>query len=231
MGLKRSTPLTASTWTRVVAGGGFLLLAGHLAPWAAHRTAALSLSANDLAFFTHFTPGAGIFKNEWFYLPIWMAAILFGVLAGRSMGLSRWLWLVVGWGIAALGLPRYDQWAKLLSGATSLRQMESGLQLVLSLLAMGFALVVALAFTRLNARRSRAATLLGAAMVGVAALGSAVPLVGYLSIKPALEALYGGPVGLGLGWWITLGAVLALWAAAFVRIMRARVHQHASEAG
>ena len=51
-----------------------VLLMGHLLPWAAHRTAPLTLSANDLGFFTNFTPGAGIFWNEWFYLPVWVAA-------------------------------------------------------------------------------------------------------------------------------------------------------------
>jgi hypothetical protein len=59
--------------------------------------------------------------------------------------------------------------------------------------------------------------------VGIlAGLGSGVPLLGYLSIRPALEALYGGAVGLGLGWWLTLGAILVLWAVAFVKMAHVR---------
>lgn|GEM_PF-1672080 len=199
-----------------------LLLAGHLLPWALHQTVALTLSANDLAFFTHFTPGAGIFKNEWFYLPIWMAALLLGILAARLPGLGRGLVIALGWGVAGLGLPRYEQWARLISGAVSLRQLEFGLQLLVSLLVMGLVLALALGLAWAVVHRPRVAVWLNA-WVGVGAgLGCAIPLVGYLIIRPALDALIGDALGLGLGWWLTLGAVLALWAASFVKIEPAR---------
>ena len=220
--LTRLTRFTSPVWMLAVGLSAALVLAGHLLPWAAHQTVALTLSANDLAFFTHFTPGAGIFKNEWFYLPIWMAALLLGVLAAQSPWLGRIVLIGLGWGMAGLGLPRYEQWARLLSGGVSLRQFEFGLQLLLSLLVMGLTLVLTLTLAWMAVRRAWAAAWLGVTVGAVAGLVCVVPLVGYLSIRPALEALYGDGVGLGLGWWLTLSAVLVLWAAAFVKIAQTR---------
>ena len=199
-----------------------LLLAGHLLPWAAHHTVALTLSANDLAFFTHFTPGAGIFRNEWFYVPIWMAALLLGVLAAHSSWLGRILLIGLGWGIAGLGLPRYEQWARLLSGGISLRQFEFSVQLVVSLLVMGLTLALALTLAWMVVHRARAVAGLSALVGAVVGLVCVVPLLGYLSIRPALMALLDDSVGLGLGWWLTLSAVLVLWVASFVKIAQTR---------
>src|SRR5690348_10491761 len=85
-----------------------LLFIGHFAPWAAHKTATLTLSANELAVFTHFTPGAGIFLNQWFYLPLWSAALLFALLAGMvASRVNRVIAALLCAGIASLGLPGY----------------------------------------------------------------------------------------------------------------------------
>ncbi len=180
-----------------------MLLIGHFAPWAAHKTAALTLSAHELAVFTHFTPGAGIFLNQWFYLPLWSAALLGALLAGGMA--SRVNRLLAGLGcavVASLGLPGYPQ------VLTAFRSPDYALQFYISIAVM--ALVVVAALGRLGrVRRARAAVL------ALVPLLAAVPLAGYLAIKPFIEQLYGGSVGIGSGWWITLAGVLAALAAWF----------------
>ena len=61
-----------------------------------------------------------------------------------------------------------------------------------------------------------------AVALGLAAFACAVPLVGYLSIKPFIAELYHDAVGIGSGWWLTLLADLALWGVTFATIIVAR---------
>ena len=183
-----------------------LLLLGHLMPWAAHKTAALTLSAHELATFTNYTPGAGIFLNEWFYLPLWAAALLFGLFASVTTSLAyRVLGSLLGAGIASLGLPGYPQ------VLTAFGNAEVQLQFFISLAVMLAA--VALTLSRLG-RRHGVRTVL----VLVLGLLPAVPLAGYLVVKPFIEQLYRDPVGLGVGWWLTLAALLlTLWQVVILR--------------
>ena len=188
-----------------------LLFAGHFAPWAAHKTAALTLSAHDLAVFTHFTPGAGIFLNQWFYLPIWSAALIGALLAGGLA--SRLNRLLAAGGcviVASLGLPGYPQ------VLTAFRSPDYALQFYLSLFVMALVFVIALA--RLGRKpRVRAGALAALSLL------AAVPLAGYLAVKPFIEQLYGDTLGLGSGWWITLAAVLmALTAQVVAYVKRPR---------
>jgi hypothetical protein len=173
-----------------------LLLAGHFAPWAAHKTAALTLSAHELAVFTHFTPGAGIFMNQWFYLPLWSSALLLALVASQP---GWWVNRAIsGAGcalIASLGLPGYPQIV------TAFRSPDYQLQFFVSLAVMAAVVVIALwPLGRLALLRSAGRILLS--------LIAAVPLIGYLAVKPFIEQLYGDTVGLGAGWWLTLVAVL-----------------------
>jgi hypothetical protein len=176
-----------------------LLLVGHFAPWVAHKTAALTLSAHELAVFTHFTPGAGIFLNQWFDLPIWAVALLGAILAGLiGWWVNRMIAGLVCVGLASLGLPGYPE------VLTAYKVPDYQLQFYISLIVM--LAVVVLTLSRVGRQP--------ALRVWVAAtlpLVSIVPLVGYLMVKPAIETLYNDPLGLGLGWWLTLlGALLTL---------------------
>ena len=206
-----------------------LLLIGHLLPWASHKTAPLTLSANDLGFFTNFTPGAGIFLNEWFYLPVWVAAVLLSVIGYRLLPLNRLLVTAFGLGVASLGLPRYEQLIKFIrTPGLALRQSEFKLQLLLTLLVM--ALMASAFLASLNQQRARQIFKMPLAwpvdwsVVGLvlAALLCLVPLAGYLSIKPYIAELYRDAVGIGIGWWLTALADLVLWAAVFATIRLAR---------
>lgn len=192
-----------------------LLVVGHLLPWAAHRTAPLTLSANDLAFFTNFTPGAGIFLNEWFYLPVWVGA---GVSLAIGYLLSRWNRLLItalAVGVASLGLPRYEQFIKFIrTPAQALRESEFALQLGLTLLVIGLVMVFTLKPTWL--RKLRRFHSIG---LGLAAALCAVPLVGFLVIRPFIAELYRDAVGIGIGWWLSLLADLLLWAMTFATIV------------
>jgi hypothetical protein len=205
-----------------------LLVIGHWLPWATHNTAALTLSANDLAFFTNYTPGAGIFLNEWFCLPVWVAAILFPVMGYGWRLLDRLLLGGVGLVVASFGLPRFDQLIKFIrTPPQAFRESEFVLQLLLTLGAMGLVLVV-LAKTRAaktpaGLRLMRQPARFAVAMLALAAL-CAVPLVGYLSIRPFVADLYRDDVGIGMGWWLTLLADLLLWTVTFATIIHTNIH-------
>ncbi|MCX7938644.1 MAG: hypothetical protein N2545_04310, partial [Thermoflexales bacterium] len=49
-----------------------------------------------------------------------------------------------------------------------------------------------------------------------------VPLVGFLIVRPAIQALYGSVVAIGWGWWLTLLALLAAWGYAGAKIYRSK---------
>jgi len=183
----------------------FLLLAGHFLPWAAHPTSALTRSAHELAVMTNFTPGAGVFPNEGFLLPLWSAALLLTLSAQPCAPTTRSLVCVVALVIASLGFPTYPQ------VLTAYASPDYRLQFFLTLAVM--AVIVAITIAGPRAMRFRPYIAL------VCAVASAVPLAGYLVIKPFIEDLYRGSVGIGLGWWITLVAVVAVIVASGAKIL------------
>jgi hypothetical protein len=174
-----------------------LLLVGHMTTWAAHRAAALTLSAHDLAVFTRATPGAGIFMGQWYYLSLWAAALLLALSAGW---LSNW-WNRLAAGllcavVASLGLPGYPQ------VLSAFRNPDLQFQFFVSLIVMVAVVAAALG------QWGRSIWLKRAALVALPLL-ALVPVVGYLAVKPFIEQLYNNTLGLGLGWWLTLAGVLA----------------------
>jgi hypothetical protein len=182
------------------------LLVGHFAPWVQHRSAALTLSAHELATVTNFTPYAGIFVNEGYLLPLWGAALLLAA-AGR-----RWV-LVGAVCIAALGLPGYPELRALLSGSGS----PFAAQLALTIVCWVGCVALTVAARQLQHRRY------SATLAALIAMFGAAPVAGFIAIKSvAIERLYGAPVSTGWGWWLTLCASLALCQIAFVTILASR---------
>ena len=169
-----------------------ILLVGHFAPWAAHFTAALTRSAHELSVSTNFTPGAGVFWNEWFLLPLWSSAVLIALLAGGPP--KRWLVLGFSWLVASLGLPAYPHLL------TAYAHPDYRLQFFITLGTFG-------ATFALFALGHALSTSLRVAVLLTCASASAVPLAGYFMVKPAIEALYQGEIGIGIGWWLTLAGV------------------------
>lgn len=193
-GLPPSTPhpsgadLRPSSALLLVAS--LFLLAAHFLPWAAHRTAALTQSAHDLSVSTNFTPGAGIFLNEWHLLPLWASAILLALAAQDASRAWRAAAGAAAIGIASLGFPTYPQ------VLTAFRSADYRLQFFLTLAIMLASAAIVVMGGRW--RRLRPILALGCASAAL------VPAFGYLAIRPAIEALYRDQVGLGVGWWVTM---------------------------
>lgn len=197
----------------------FLLLAGHFLPWAAHTTSALTQSGHELAFSTHFTPGAGILANEWFFAPAWCAALLLALSLTPALTPTLSLWerglrgIVFGGLallVASLGFPPYPQ------VLTAFRSPDYRVQFFATLLVM--AGVIALLLIPSSRMPGKAPAFIVLAC-GVLSL---IPVIGFLAVKPAIETLYGAPVGLGAGWWLTLGASMMLIAFAVLDMYRRR---------
>ncbi|HEY3289781.1 MAG TPA: hypothetical protein VGK87_06615 [Anaerolineae bacterium] len=212
--LKTTSAAMASIIERsIIPAAAILLLAGHFAPWVAHKTAALTLSAHELAVFTHFTPGAGIFLNQWFYLPLWSAALIGAMLArGIADRVNRMLAALGCAVIASLGMPGYPQ------VLTAFRNPDFQLQFYLSL--MVFVAVFVAAFAPFLKRANMVAAVQGALFAF-----AAVPLAGYLAVKPAIEQLFGESVGIGAGFWLTLLAVIAGVVCSLLRVRHAASRQ------
>jgi hypothetical protein len=207
------------------AAGILLLLAGHFLPWAAHKTAALTLAARELAVFTNATPGAGIFWNEWFYLPLWAAALLLAASATASRSrLTRLAGAATAAAAASLGLPPYP------AVLTAYANPDLRLQFFASLAVMAACLAAAparfapmrLALMRLAPMRLAPKRLLPSLAMALAAMAAAVPLAGFLAVKPFIEQLYRDSLGVGLGWWATLAGVLAVLISAVRMLQSAR---------
>ena len=210
-GLKTNTTLYPMIVARfIVPAAALLLLIGHFAPWVAHKTAALTLSAHELAVFTHFTPGAGVFLNQWFYLPLWAAALAGALLAGDIPDkINRMLAAVGCAAVASLGMPGYPQIL------TAFRNPDYQLQFFISLAVI--ILIIVIALLRLGQRVRPHMRVIAIATLFTL---SAVPLAGYLAVKPAIEQLYNDPVGIGAGWWLTLFAVILGLASIAIRVPR-----------
>ena len=70
-----------------------IIVAGYFGPWAAHPAAGLNLSADDLSEWIKFLPmyqagNSGLIR-ELFFIPIWLAPIGLGVLAGSRSWLIK----------------------------------------------------------------------------------------------------------------------------------------------
>ena len=92
----------------------FLISAGYFGSWVWHKAAGLNLSADDLGEWIKFLPawkaGQLPVMRELFYLPIWLASIGLGLMAGR---VRSWLWKLVVLAISMLlvftPLPKYPE--------------------------------------------------------------------------------------------------------------------------
>lgn len=168
-----------------------LLVAGHFGVWASHRTAALSLTGHELGEFTHFTPGAGIFANAWFYLPVWSIGIVVALAAARAGRAAAWMAMTAGaLFVAQFGIPRFERWS----------QPDFRVQLAAAVAVLATTVLISVG-VRLSRKADAFPIRLAAAALP---LSAAIPLAGYLAVRPFIEALYRDSVGLGAGWWTTL---------------------------
>jgi hypothetical protein len=187
-----------------------LALVGVWGAWVPHRAAALVLSSWDLAEFAKFVPNVTAIR-ELFFLPVWSAGLVIGLLAnrwpeqrgGRLFSPGR-----VGLGLLALVLmmailPPYPS---LFSGY---RTAEFRWQFVL-----GVSGVLLVGISWLSPAWSL--RLLGGMWVLLAFVGAIPALWQFLQLREAIAAVYGAALGWGwglvpfvTGW--TLIAVTGAW--------------------
>jgi uncharacterized membrane protein HdeD (DUF308 family) len=175
---------------------GVTMVIGHLTAWAQHKTAALTLTGHELGEFTNFTPGAGVFANEWFYLPVWAAGLALALAAARARRSSAWLGLMaLATGAAQFGLPRLERWTN----------PEFRLQFAATLVCL-FAIAVLGIGLRLIKRADAKPIQLTASALP---LLTVIPLAGFFVARSAIEALYRDTLAPGIGWWLCLAASAA----------------------
>ena len=195
------------TWIlkRFVPLGIALVLVGYWGPWVNHKTAALVLSGLDMAEFVKFLPGVRdgteFMIRELFYLPP-LAAALCLALMGSSRRLRYPLWartimVMTAVVLAIIVLPPYPFVLQALSSD------EFGRQFL-----MGAGCLVIIGGTLLYRRLSRAIV---AGLLIVVSLAGAIPaLWQFLSIRSALDGVYGQPIHIGWGLWLTVAGFLVV---------------------
>jgi hypothetical protein len=194
--------MSRGNWWTALLGVG-LALVGVWGAWVPHRAAALVLSSWDLAEFAKFVPGPTV-TREFFYLPVWCAGIALAVLAIQP---TAGLLLRLGLSLVALGLmlallPPYPH---VLNGYQSaefrwrLVLGASGVLLVLGLL-------LASHLDRLDAYESN--RVVGGLLLALGLVGAVPALWQFMTLRGAIEAVYGARLGWGWG----LGVFLVGWA-------------------
>lgn len=179
-------------------------------PWALHPSgaAALVLLGLDLGEFFKFTSvwqgGELQWERQIFYLPPVLASLALATLIAQRPPRPPWLLVILAAFLATVVLPPYPYTPEILFAAEFQFQTWSAL---VALLAVTAALVLP-AILRLP----RSALLLIRVMLGLA--GLALPLWAFWRVKLILDGLYGRPIVVGPGLYVTTGgfALVALTA-------------------
>jgi hypothetical protein len=203
--------------------GALITLWGYFGAWVPHKAAGLVIPGLDLAEYVKFLPAyragtLGIWR-EGFYLPLVAASLTLSLVAfrlpvgqggqagqasqgGRGWAVGRWLLrlaLVLLAMVAALNLLP-PAWSPPLLLTPEFR-LQSGVMVLL----LGLALL-----SPLPALLPRA--LLALAVAGAALAALLLPLLQFLRVRPAIEALYGHGLPLGWGVYATAAGLLLLTA-------------------
>jgi len=180
-----------------------LALIGYWGPWVNHKTAALVLSGLDMAEFVKFLPGvqdgSEFMIRELFCLPPLAAALCLALIAShqprRYPLWARAIMMTAAVVLAIIVLPPYPFILQALGSEEFRRQFLMG--------AGCLAAIAALLFYR---RLPRAAV---AGLLIVASLAGAIPpLWQFLSIRGALDSVYGQPIHVGWGLWLMAAGFL-----------------------
>jgi len=185
--------------------GVILALIGYWGPWVNHKAAALVLSGLDMAEFVKFLPevraGTEFVIRELFYLPP-LAAALCLVLTGGSQHLRYPLWAraimaIVAVVLAIIVLPPYPFILQALSSDEFRWQFLAG---------AGCLAIIAGCLLYRRLPRAVMAILL----IVVSLAGGIPPLWQFLSLRNALDRVYGQPIHIGWGLWLTVAGFLII---------------------
>jgi len=199
--------------------GIILALVGYWGPWVDHEAAALVLSGLDMADFVKLLPGvrAGTERvvRELFYLPPLAAALCLALLAlspsplWRGEGFPRWvraIMLIVAVLLALVVLPPYPFVLR------AVWSPELRWQFIASVLCL-------LLITVCGLCRRPSASLAAWLMVALALAGAILPLWQFFSIRDALDRVYGQPIRIGWGLWLTAAGFLIVAAAGAIMLL------------
>ncbi|MFQ5811962.1 MAG: hypothetical protein ACE5I2_02035 [Anaerolineae bacterium] len=185
--------------------GVALVLIGYWGPWVDHKTAALVLSGLDMAEFVKFLPGvrAGteFVIRELFYLPPLAAALCLALIGSSRLWRyplwARAIMVITAIALAIIVLPPYPFILQALSSDEFGRQFS---------MAAGCLAVIAASLLYRRLPRAIVAELL----IVVSLAGAIPPLWQFLSIRSALDGVYGQPIHVGWGLWLTVAGFLVV---------------------
>ena len=195
------------TWMlkRFVPLGIALVLVGYWGPWVNHKTAALVLSGLDMAEFVKFLPGvrAGTESmiRELFYLPPLAAALCLALIGSSRLWRyplwARAIMVIVAIVLAIVVLPPYPFILQSLGSDEFRRQF---------LMAAGCLAIIGASL--LHRRLPRA--ILAGLLIVISLVGAIPPVWQFLSIRSALDRVYGQPIHIGWGLWLTVAGFLVV---------------------
>jgi hypothetical protein len=175
-----------------------LAIVGYFGPWVDQKTAALVLTGQDMGEFVKFLPevraGTAPMIREFFYLPPFAAALgLILLLASKRLAYPlpvRAVMLVAVLGLAWAMLP--PVWTPQLLVTAEFRKQT---------VAIAFCLLLLVVHPVLRPLPLR---LTAVALIGLALLGTVLPLWQFFAIREAVNRAYGWPVPVGWGLWVTV---------------------------
>jgi len=190
---------------RFVPLGIILALVGYWGPWVDHKAAALVLSGLDMAEFVKFLPevqaGTELVIRELFYLPL-LATALCLALTGGNRCLRYPLWARVVMVIMAIVLtiivlPPYPFILQALNSEEYRQQFL-----------LGAGCLALIGGTLLYHRLPRVVVAVLLAVVSFA--GAIPPAWQFLSVRDALDRVYGQPIQVGWGLWLMVAGFLVV---------------------
>lgn len=207
--------------------GVALVLIGYWGPWVNHKAAALVLSALDMAEFVKFLPevraGTEFMIRELFYLPLLAAALCLALIGGnkhlRYPMWARTIMVIIAIMLAIIVLPPYPFILQALSSDEFRWQFLAGVGCL--------AIIPGCLLYR---RLSRA--VVAGLLMALSLAGAIPPLWQFLSIRDALDRVYGQPIHIGWGLWLTAVGFLVIagsGAGMLVRIFDFRIKNRQSK--